>query len=67
MPRPSLPAESRRTEVLQVRLSQSEKTELEAGATALGVSAGALMREAGLEKARHNTASNRTRKKPRAG
>ena len=50
-----------------MRLSQSEKAEIEAGAIALGVSAGALMREAGLEKARHNTASNRTRKKPRAG
>lgn len=67
MPRPSLPADERRTEVLQVRLSKTEKSELEAGAAALGVSAGALMRDAGLEKARHNTASNRTRKKPRAG
>lgn len=66
MPRPSLPVEERRTEVLQVRLSKAEKSELEAGAAALGVSAGALMREAGLEKARHNKSLKRDRAKSRA-
>lgn len=61
MPRPSLPADERRSEVLQVRLSKSEKSELEAGAAALEISAGALMREAGLKKARHNKTVKRSR------
>lgn len=52
MSKPQLPVDERRTEVLQVRLKKSEKAELEAGAIALGVSVGALMRTSGLEKAR---------------
>lgn len=65
MPRPSLPADERRTEVLQVRLSEAEKGTLEGGAAALGVSTGALMREAGLEAARKALHKRGSQKKPR--
>jgi hypothetical protein len=48
MPRPKLPADERRTEVLQVRLTSDEKSEIEHGAAKLETSAGALMRESAL-------------------
>lgn len=66
MSRPPLPDDERRTETLQVRLSAQEKSELVAGAEALGVSVGSLMREAGLARVRNNKGLWPTRTKPRA-
>jgi len=60
MPRKPLPADERRSEVLQVRLSGQEKTELERGAKRMGISVGSLMRDSALSAVRHNYSFNAT-------
>jgi hypothetical protein len=65
MPRPKLPADERRTEVLQVRLTADEKSEIEQGAAQLETSAGALMRESALAVVRGTTTASSRRRKRR--
>jgi hypothetical protein len=65
MPRPKLPADERRTEVLQVRLTSDEKSEIEHGAAKLETSAGALMRESALAVVRGTTTASSRRRKRR--
>jgi len=55
MPRPKLPANDRRTEVLQVRLSPTERAKLKAGAKAGGTSETDLLRSSGLAEAKRLT------------
>jgi hypothetical protein len=65
MPRPKLPADERRKEVLQVRLTADEKSEIERGAAQLETSAGALMRKSALAVVRGTTTASSRRRKRR--
>jgi uncharacterized protein (DUF1778 family) len=48
MVRPKLPADERRSEVLQIRLTKSERASMEAGAKRAGIGLSEFIRDAAL-------------------
>lgn len=65
MARPPLPDSERRSEVLQLRLTQAERSTLDAGADATGELVSEFIRTAALERARAVTAPPTKRKSRR--